>query len=114
MRLSALKYANLALAFLLELGVLAALIFWGWVTGANLLAKLGLGFGSATVAVVIWAIFGAPASSRRLHGLWYWLLRIVFDAAGALALFAAGQRTLGVAFALIAALNCTLGYLWKQ
>ena len=111
---SALKGANLALAFLLELGVLAALIVWGWAIGPSVPAKLALGIGAAVVAIVVWGVFGAPRSARRLKGLWYWLLRIVFDAAGALALVAAGQRAAGVAFALVAAINCALGYLWKQ
>lgn len=114
MRLSALKNANLVLAFLLELGILAALLYWGWVTGSNLLAKIGLGFGSATLAVIIWAIFGAPRSAHRLSGVWYWLLRIIYDAVGVIALYTAGQRTLAVVVALLAALNCTLGAVWKQ
>jgi hypothetical protein len=40
-----LKYANLALAFLLELCALAALGYWGFVTAGGLPAKIGLGVG---------------------------------------------------------------------
>ena len=108
------KNANLALAFLLELGVLAALIYWGFATGSNILVKIALGIGTPVVAIIVWAVFGAPNSARRLQGLWYWLLRVVFDAVGAVTLYAAGQHTLGVIFALIALLNCVLGYAWKQ
>lgn len=109
-----LKNANLALAFLLELGVLAALAYWGWAVGPTSAAKIGLAIGAPVVAIAIWAIWGAPRSPRRLKGMWYWLLRVAFDAAGALALIAAGQSLAGIVFALVALLNVVLGYMWAQ
>ncbi len=108
------KQANLLLALLLELGVLAALAYWGFVTGATLPVKIVLGISTPVVAIIIWSIWGAPRSQRRLQGISYWLLRIAFDAAGAIALYIANQHTWGVIFALIAAVNCILGYVWKQ
>ena len=108
------KQANLFLALLLELGVLAALAYWGFVTGATLPVKIVLGISAPVVAIIIWAIWGAPRSRRRLQGISYWLLRIAFDAAGAIALYVANQHTWGMIFALAAALNCILGYVWKQ
>jgi hypothetical protein len=108
------KQANFVLALLLELGVLAALASWGFATGSTIPVKIGLGIGAPAVAVIIWAIWGAPRSGRRLQGISYWLLRIVFDAAGAVALYAADLPTLGAIFALAAALNCLLGYAWRQ
>lgn len=114
MVLTGLKNANLVLAFLLELCVLLALGYWGFVSGPNMLAKIGLGIGLPIAAIIIWAIFGAPRSARRLRGGWYWLLRIVFFALGAIFFYAAGQRVLGIIFALLLILNCALGYAWKQ
>ena len=108
------KQANLALALLLELGVLASLAYWGLAIGSTILLKIVLSIGAPALAIFIWAMWGAPRSERRLQGLAYWLLRIIFDAAGAEALYAAAQHTLGVAFALVAALNCIAGYAWKQ
>ena len=108
------KQANLLLALLLELGVLAALAYWGFVTGATLPVKIVLGIGAPVVAIIIWSIWGAPRSQRRLQGAWYWLLRIAFDAAGAVALYVANQHIWAVIFALVAAINCILGYVWKQ
>ncbi len=108
------KQANLVLALLLELGVLAALAYWGFATGSTIPLKIVLGIGAPAVAIIVWAIWGAPRSERRLQERWYWLLRIVFDAAGAGALYVVGQHLLGTIFALVAALNCILGYAWKQ
>jgi len=58
MFLTVLKNANLALAFFLELAVLAALGYWGFSTGQGTLARIGLGIGIPAVAVVVWALFG--------------------------------------------------------
>jgi hypothetical protein len=108
------KQVNLLLALLLELGVLAALAYWGFVTGVPLPVKIVLSIGTPAVAMIMWSIWGAPRSQRRLQGISYWLLRIAFDAAGAIALYIANQHIWGVIFALVAALNCILGYVWKQ
>ncbi|HEX4716087.1 MAG TPA: YrdB family protein [Ktedonobacteraceae bacterium] len=109
-----LKSINLALAFFLELCVLAALCYWGFQSGPGVLAKIALGIGLPVLAIIVWAVFGAPGSTRRLRGGWYWLLRIVFDGLGVAALYAAGQHLLALIFALLAFLNCLLGYAWKQ
>lgn len=108
------KPANLALALVLEIGVLAALAYWGFAIGAAIPVKIVLGIGTPAAAILVWAIWGAPRSGHRLQGISYWLLRVVFDAAGAAALSMSGQQLLGTIFALVAALNCILGYAWKQ
>ncbi len=109
-----LKNANLALAFLLELGVLTALVYWGFSSETSVLVKIILGIGVPVVAILVWAILGAPNSARRLTGMRYWLLRIGFNAVGGGAFYVANRPTLGTIFVLVAALNCALGYLWKQ
>ena len=68
MALTVIKNANLALSFLLELCVLVALGYWGFQTGQGTIAKIGLGIGAPMVAVVVWALFGAPKSAWRLQG----------------------------------------------
>jgi hypothetical protein len=114
MVLTVLKNANLALAFFLELGVLAALGYWGFQTGQGTIAKIGLGIGAPAVAVVVWALFGAPKSMWHLQGPWFLMLRVVFFGSAAVALFIAGQRVLGVAFALVFVVNLVLIYAWAQ
>src|SRR5258708_8580199 len=68
MALTVIKNANLALSFFLELCVLVALGYWGFQTGQGTIAKIGLGIGAPVVAVVVWALFGAPNAPRRLQG----------------------------------------------
>ena len=114
MFLMAFKNANLALAFFLELAVLAALGYWGFSTGQGTLAKIGLGIGAPIVAVGVWALFGAPNAAWQLHGPWHLLLYVVFFGSAVVALFGASQRILGVAFALICILNSVLIAVWAQ
>jgi uncharacterized protein DUF2568 len=108
MILTMIKNANLALAFLLELGVLVALGYWGFQTGQGTIAKIGLGIGAPIVAVVVWWLFGAPTAVWHLKGPWRVLLQVVFFGSAAVALFAAGQHVLGLAFALVVVLNLVL------
>lgn len=108
MILTALKNANLALAFFLELGVLAALGYWGFHTGQGTLAKFVLGIGAPVLAAVVWGLFAAPNAVWHLHDPWFFILQVVFFSSAAVALFAAGQRVLGVGFWLIFVLNYVL------
>ena len=108
------KNANLALAFFLELGVLLALGYWGLQTGPTTIAKIGLGIGIPAVAVVVWGLFGAPKAVWHLNGPWRLILEVVWFGSAAVALFAAGQRVLGVAFALVFVLNYSLTYALGQ
>jgi hypothetical protein len=108
------KNVNLALAFLLELGVLAALGYWGFHIGQGTLAKFALGIGAPAVAVVIWACFGAPRAIWHLQGIWLFILRIIFFGSAVVALFIAVQRVWGVIFALLFVVNMALIYIWKQ
>lgn len=114
MFLATLKNANLGLAFLLELGVLAALAFWGFSTGSGTLAKIILGIGLPVVAIAIWALFGAPQATWHLNGIWRLILQIIFFGSAAVALYAAGQRVWGIVFALLFVVNTTLLYAWGQ
>lgn len=109
-----LKSANLGLAFFLELGVLVALGYWGFQTGQGTLGQIALGIGLPVIAIGVWAVLGAPKSTRRLRGPWLLLLRIVFFGGGAVALYAAGQQIIGIAFAVVAAINLILMYAWGQ
>lgn len=114
MFLAVLKNANLALAFFLELAVLASLGYWGFYNGQGMLAKIALGIGAPVLAVIVWALFGAPTATWRLQGLPFLLLQVIFFGSAAVALFLSEKRTLGVVFALVTALNIILAYAWSQ
>jgi hypothetical protein len=105
-----LKYANLALAFLLELCALAALGYWGFVTGGGLPAKIGLGVGVPLLAAVLWGVFESPRASLPLPEPWHLLFALAFFGCAAAALYAAHHARL----ALVVILNQVLVYIWGQ
>lgn len=109
-----LKGLNATVSFLLELAMLAALAYWGFNTVENTLVKLLLGIGASAIAIVVWAIYNAPRSARRLPPVPRILLSLLMFTVAALALAAAGQTTWAVVFMVVALINQLLAYLWKQ
>jgi hypothetical protein len=112
--LNPLKYANLALAFLLELCALAALAYWGFNTGSGELIHLILGIGAPLLTAVVWGMFVAPRAVKPAAPPAKLALRLIVFGAAALGLAAAGQSTLAVIFAVLVAINLTLIYAWRQ
>ena len=112
--LSALKMANLALAFLLELAALVAFAYWGFQAGGGGLLRWVLGIGTPILAAVLWGIWEAPKSARRLRGVPYLIFKIAFFALAAVALLMADRAVWGLALAVLTAINIGLGYLWEQ
>ncbi len=108
------KTANVVLRFLLELCILVALGYWGFQTGKGLLPKIGLGIGAPLGAAVVWGLVGAPSSPWQLHDPWHLILEVILFGGAAVALFAAGQRVLGLGFLLIFVINRALMYAWGQ
>lgn len=109
-----LKPANLALAFLLELAALAAFADWGLGASSETIIRILLGVGTPVIAAVLWGIFAAPNSKRRLRGPGYLAFKLVFFALATLALLASSRTTLALVFAALVVINIVLGYVWKQ
>lgn len=109
-----LKYANLALAFLLELCALAALAYWGFNTGSGTLIHVILGIGAPLLAAILWGLFAAPRAAIAVSPLVRMAVKLLVFGAAALGLAVAGQPTLAVIFAVIVAINLLLAYVWKQ
>ena len=109
-----LQNANLALAFLLELVAIASFAYWGFNASDSTVLKIVLGVGTPIVAIVLWGVFAAPRSERRLQGSAYLVFKVIFFALAILALIAAGSVTLGLIFALVFVANTILAYLWHQ
>ena len=109
-----LKSANLALSFLLELCMLAALGYWGFKTGNGVVTQLLLCLGVPLLAAVVWGIFLAPASSRRLRGPLHLALEFVIFGLAFIALYVAGQPVLAGIFVIIYVINKVLQYVWRQ
>ena len=112
--LTVIKAANLGLRFALELGILAALAYWGFRVGRDTPTTVALGLGAPLLAAVVWSLFVSPNAPIRAHGPASLLLELAVFGSAATALYAAGQPRLAMAFALVAATNRVLMALWGQ
>src|SRR6476661_835192 len=108
------KALNLGLAFALELGMLAALAYWGWRVGGSLPAQVALGVGAPLLAAAIWGRFCAPRSRTRLAGPRLVALEVALLELAAVALAVAGQPALALAFGALVVVNQALLVVWKQ
>lgn len=106
--MSTLKMGNLALAFLLELAMLAALCYWGFQAGDGWLAKVALGVGVPLGVAVLWGLFMAPRAAIRVARPVYWILFALFFGGAAVALALAGQPALAIVFAVVVIINRAL------
>ena len=111
--LTALKSINLALAFILELAMLAAFAYWGFQTGGSAVVKILLGIGIPLLVVAVWGTFMAPNSSRRLQGTGYLVVKVVLFGLAVAALIIAGQRVAGIVLAVVFIINTILLYIWE-
>ncbi len=109
-----LKGINLALSFLLELAMLVAFGYWGFNTGDSTLVHILFGIGLPVIAIIIWSIYNAPMSKRRLSRTPRTILEVVMFSLGALTLAAAGQTTLAIVFAVLIVINQIGIYVWQQ
>jgi hypothetical protein len=108
------KGLNLAVRFLLELCMLAAVAYWGFKTQSTWLMKILLGIGLPVLIAVLWGMFIAPKATRPLSGAPRLTLELLLFASGAVALFASGKPMLGWAYTLTLIVNEVLLVLWKQ
>jgi hypothetical protein len=103
--MSAIKGANLALRFLLEMALLVVFAFWGFHLRGSFLLRVGLGLGIPILLAVFWSVFMAPRSPRRASGIGYILLETLIFGLASVALIAAGQPVFAAIFASITVLN---------
>ena len=96
---------TLLVRFLLELGMLGALGYWGFKTGDTTSAKALLGVGVPLLAAVVWGLFIAPKATVEVpKAVWVGLQVILFGGA-ALALAAVAPQQLATFFVLAVVLD---------
>ena len=105
--MDALRNANLGLRFLLELGALAAVAYWGWQTGEGATRWL-LAIGAPTAVAVVWWLFVSPKAKVNTPRPARLVVELVVWAAAGAALSAAGHTALGIAFFVVAVVSGVL------
>ena len=109
----AVRTANLALKFLLELAAFAGFAYWGWQVGSGVVAVL-LTVAAPAVMIVVWGLFAAPRSKRRLRAAARIPLELAVFTLAALALAGAGQPVLALVFGVLVAVNALLLTAFRQ
>jgi len=108
--LMAIRYGNLAVAFLLELCALAALGYWGFQTGDGWIAKVALGVGVPLLVALVWGAFVAPKALVKVPMPLRLALKAAVFGAAAVGLATAGRPALAWVFAAVVVVNLALVY----
>ena len=90
-----------ALRFLFELLALAAFAIGGWSLTSGPL-RIALAIALPVIAAVVWGLWMAPRSTRRLRDPSRFVVEVVFFLAAGAALWVAGQAAAGIALSVIA------------
>ncbi|AVV42806.1 YrdB family protein [Streptomyces sp. ID05-04B] len=104
------KAANLGLLFLIELGALAAVSYWGFSTAHPWL----LGLTAPATLIALWALCGSPQARFKTRGAVRAGFELAWFGSGVVALWAAGAHGLASAFALVCAASKVLALKWDQ
>lgn len=104
-----LTWANLFLRVSIELGIVAALGYWGFETGQSPIGKMALGIGAPLLAFGIWG-FVSPRKGPAVNELMRLIEELAISGLAAVALYATGKHTLGYAFGLATIINHALVY----
>jgi hypothetical protein len=107
--LSKLKWFNLALRTLMEVGIVVALGYWGFQTGNSITTKILLGIGAPLLGFGFWGSIdfhqaGPMSEPFRLSQ------ELIISGLAAVAWYAAGQQALGWALGMISIVHHVLVY----
>lgn len=102
-----LKAGNLALAFAVELAMLAGFAAAGWAATPILWLRLILAVVLPGIAVLLWAIWAAPKAKKktRLKPRPLLLFKLAIFASATLAWWLAGMELIAAIFGSLAAIN---------
>jgi hypothetical protein len=106
--MAAVKPVAQAVAFLLELVLVAAFADWGFSVDASAAVQVVLGIGLPVLLIVIWGIWLAPRAERRLIPSTRIAAKATLFLLGSIAMFAAGHHALAVVFELVSVASVAL------
>lgn len=112
--MTTIKNIHLLVAFLLELFMLGAIGWWGYRQGSTPVAKYALAISLILLASVLWGIFAAPKSKKRLALAPRLLFELCMFLMAAFLLYQGGEGVLAIVFAITACSSIALGFVLKQ
>jgi hypothetical protein len=106
-----LRLFNEALAFCLELALLAAVAWWGARGRSSTAASVALRIGAPLLVAIFWGLFAAPKARIGLPLAGILVVKSMAFGAGVAALWALGPHVLAASFATVAAVNTIIATL---
>jgi uncharacterized protein DUF2568 len=108
------RNANLLLAFLLEIAMLAGFFALGWHLGPSLWIRVALAVALTAIGIAMWWVWAAPKAPRRLGSRALFQFKIVMFALATAAWWAAGQELIAAIFGVLAVLHLTAAAAFRQ
>ncbi len=111
-----LKAGNLALAFAVELAMLAGFAFAGWAATDILWLRIVLAAALPGIAIALWAVWAAPKAKKktRLKPRPLLLFKLAIFAAATLAWWLSGHGFIAAVFGTLAAINLIGMWAFRQ
>ncbi|MGC4950304.1 YrdB family protein [Streptomyces sp. DT224] len=106
--------ANELLAFVLEVGALGCLFWWGFTLADDLAVQLLLGSAVLAAAVVLWALFAAPRARFRPPLAGVLAVKAVVLGGGALALYGVGHPAAAAVLGVVVVANTALAETFRR
>lgn len=108
------KQINLLVSFLLEVGLIILAGNWGFQQGENSFMKYVFVVAVPAVIIVLWGVWAAPKSKRRLKNPARTIFKLAMMALAVFFGYSTGHPAWALSFAFITILNVGLACLFSQ
>lgn len=108
------KTLNLALAFFLELCLLAAFGYWGFQVRQGLFVRILTGIGLPVLVAVLWGVFLSPKAVVSLALPVKMCCKAVLFGTAVAMLYSTGRTALAISFGAATTINFLFIIIWKQ
>ncbi|HEY4788167.1 MAG TPA: YrdB family protein [Bacteroidales bacterium] len=112
--MNAIKSLNLLVSFLLELMMLCLYSYWAYHSREIVVMRYLLAVLVPVAAVVLWGIWAAPKSKRRLKNPARSVFKLALLLLSAVLCFKAGQQSWAIWFGIVTLLNAGLAFALSQ
>lgn len=104
------KILNQIIAFLLELGMLSAMGYWGYLQGKTKITQYFIAILLIATGIALWAYFAAPKSANRLSLEYRMVFELVLFLLSTWMIYKSGYTSFAIAFGIISLLNLVVEY----
>jgi lipopolysaccharide export LptBFGC system permease protein LptF len=108
------KGINAAISFLLEIGMLASISYFGFYGDKHIIFKLLIGVLLPIGIVVFWSLFMAPTADYRFNPAIVRIVALTLFLVAAAMLYKANFPVWGFWLAIVAIVNAVLTFVWNQ